>query len=164
VLASPATWDAGESGTTWVSLYHPDGLPPGLFELEIEVQGEVFQTGSFTVVGGGGSEDPTEVSVIGEVFDRNNSRTKIEGALIVFLQPGFSVQEWIDEDFTDTMVHGVANSNRNGDFQLDNTVVPGEFYSVVVVHDDYQPILVDDWEIPSDTPDPYELEVTMDPN
>jgi hypothetical protein len=163
VLASPATWDAGSSGTTWVSLFHPDGLPAGLFELEIEVQGEVFQTGSFTVVEGGVS-GPDEVSVIGEVFDRNNSRTKIEGALIVFLQPGFTVQDWIDEDFTDTMVHGIANSNRNGEFQLDNTVVPGEFYSVVVVHDDYQPILVDDWQIPEDTPDPYELEVTMDPN
>ena len=49
VLETPSTWDGGESGTSWVSIFHPDGLPPGLFELELEVQGELFQTGSFTV-------------------------------------------------------------------------------------------------------------------
>jgi hypothetical protein len=98
------------------------------------------------------------------VIDRNNSRTNIADAFIVFLQPGFTVQQWIDEEFTDTMIHGTANSNRRGEFQLDNTVIPGEFYSVIVVHDDYQAVAVDDWEIPADTADPYELEVSMDAN
>ena len=92
----------------------------------------------------------------------NNSRTTISDAFIVFLQPGFTIQEWVDEDFTDTMIHGTANSNRRGEWQLDNTVVPGEFYSIVVVHDDYQAIAVDDWQIPEDTGDPYELEVSME--
>jgi hypothetical protein len=162
VLETPAIWDGGESGTSWVSISHPDGLPAGLFELELEVQGEIFQTGSFTVQEGGGPVEPTEVGVIGVVIDRNNSRTTISGALIVFLQPGFTVQQWIDDDFPDSMIHGSATSNRNGDFQLDNTVVPGEFYSIVVVHDDYEPIAADDWQIPEDTGDPYELEVAMD--
>lgn len=162
VLETPSTWDGGASGTSWVSIFHPDGLPPGLFELELEVQGEVIQTGSFTVQEGGVIDGPAEVGVIGEVIDRNNSRTKISDAFIVFLQPGFTVQEWVDEDFADRMIHGTANSNRSGEFQLDNTVIPGERYSIVVVHDDYEPIAVDDWEIPADTPDPYELEVSMD--
>ncbi|MCC6453652.1 MAG: trypsin-like peptidase domain-containing protein [Caldilineaceae bacterium] len=161
VLETPSTWDGGANGTSWVSIYHPDGLPVGQFDLELEVQGEIFQTGSFTVQDGGVAPT-TEVGVIGVVNDRNNQRTTISGALVVFLQPGFTVDEWIDEDFPDSMIHGTANSNRRGEFQLDNTVIPGEFYSIVVVHDDYQPVAVDDWQIPEDTGDPYELEVSMD--
>lgn len=163
VLETPSTWNAGESGTSWVSIYHPDGLPPGLFELELEVQGEIFQTGSFTVQDGGSVVNP-EVGVIGIVIDRNNRRTTIPDAFIVFLEPGNTIDEWVDADFTDTMIHGTASSNRSGEFQLDNTVIPGEYYSIVVLHDDYQPVAVDDWQIPADTEDPYDLEVSMDRN
>jgi hypothetical protein len=163
VLESPSTWSGGASGTSWVSIYHPDGLPPGVFELELTVQGEVFQSGSFTVQDSG-PVGPTEVGVIGTVTDINNSRTTISGAFIVFLQPGVTVQQWVDEDFPDSMVHGTANSNRNGDYQLDNTVVPGELYSIVVVHDDYQPVAVDDWQIPEETGDPYILDIGLERN
>ena len=163
VLETPSTWSAGESGTSWVSIYHPDGLPPGLFELEVEVQGEIFQSGNFTVQDGGVVNTP-EVSVVGVVLDRNNRRTTISDAFIVFLKPGDTIDDWVNADFTDEMIHGTASSNRNGEFQLDNTVIPGEFYGVVVLHDDYQPVAVDGWQIPEETADPYELEVTMDPN
>ncbi|RIK39866.1 MAG: hypothetical protein DCC57_19910, partial [Chloroflexi bacterium] len=107
---------------------------------------------------------PKEISVIGVVHDRNNSRTLISGALIVFLTPGTSIQEWIDADFADNMVYASGTSNRRGEFQLDNTVTPGESYSVVVVHDDYEPIAADDHQIPEDATDPYELDVAMDPS
>ena len=160
VLETPGTWDGGTSGTTWVSIFHPDGLPPGRFELEIEVQGELFQTGTFTVQESG-VVPQNEVGVIGVVVDQDNSRTTIADAFVIFLQPGFTIQEWIDEDFPDSMLHGTATSNRRGEWQLDNTVVPGEFYSVVVLHDDYRPVAVDDWQIPADTADPYELSVSM---
>ena len=163
VLETPSTWDGGDSGTSWVSIYHPDGLPAGLFELELEVQGEIFQTGSFTVQDSG-IVVATEVGVIGTVADQNNSRKKIADAFIIFLQPGYTVQEWVDEDFADSMIQGTASSNRSGEFTLSSTVVPGEYYSIVVVHDDYQPVAVDDWQIPEDTEDPYILEVSMEAN
>jgi serine protease Do len=162
VLETPSTWDGGEEGTYTVSLSHPDGLPAGSFELELEVQGELFQTGSFTVQEGGAVEQD-EVGVTGVVIDSNNSRNNVSGASIVFLQPGFTIDEWVDEDFPDSMIHGTATSNRRGEFQLDNTVIPGEFYGVVVLHDDYEPVATDDWQIPADTLDPYVLEVTMVP-
>jgi len=166
VVETPSTWDAGESGTTWVSISHDSGLPAGKYDLELEVQGEVFQKASFTVQGSGNNttQNPKEVGVIGTATDRNNSRTKISGAFVVFLQAGKKVQEWIDSDFDDSMILGTATSNDDGTFQLSSTVVPGQSYAVVVVHDDYQPIGVDDWLIPTDTEDPYVLEVTMDHN
>src|SRR5690606_26192477 len=36
VLETPSTWDGGSSGTSWVSIFHPDDLPAGQFELELE--------------------------------------------------------------------------------------------------------------------------------
>lgn len=163
VLEDDYIWDAGEAGANYVSLSHPDGLPVGRYTLEIDIEGELAQSGSFTVQEGD-TPVPTEIGVIGAVHDRNNSRNTISGALIVFLAPGVSVQDWIDADFADDMVHGTGTSNRRGEFQLDNTVIPGESYSIVIVHDDYQPITADDYEIPSDSTDPYELDVTMDPS
>lgn len=163
VLDDEYIWDAGEEGTNYVSLSHPDGLPVGRYTLELSVEGDVLQSGSFTVQESD-TPQPKEISVIGVVHDRNNSRTLISGALIVFLTPGTSIQEWIDADFADNLVHASGTSNRRGEFQLDNTVTPGESYSVVVVHDDYEPIAADDHQIPEDATDPYELDVAMDPS
>ena len=112
---------------------------------------------------GGTNVVAEEVSVTGVVVDSNNSRNTISGAFIVFLQPGRTVREWVDADFADSMIHGTASSNRRGEYQLDNTVVPGEFYSIVVVHDDYEAVAVDEWQIPEEATDPYELEISMDP-
>jgi S1-C subfamily serine protease len=161
ILEDQQIWNFGEEGSNYVSLYHPDGLPAGQYSLELYVDGNLLQEGSFSIQAGS-SVDPAAVNLIGVVLDRNNRRQAVSGALIVLLQPGVSVDDWIDADFADDMVHGSGTSNRSGDFQLDATVVPGEYYSVVVVHDDYEPITVDDYQIPPDTPNPYELEVTMD--
>ena len=49
VLAEDAEWDDAESGSTWVSLNHPDGLPDGRFTLELYLDGELSQSASFTV-------------------------------------------------------------------------------------------------------------------
>ncbi len=154
-------WDGGETGTYDLYLSHPDGLPAGEFSLEIYVEGQTVQTGNFTIQAGGNGPIQ-DVGVIGTVVDRNNSRTMISGALIVFLNPGTSVRQWIDADFDESMVFGSATSNRRGEFQLSARVTPGEYYGVVVVHDDYEPITVDDYQIPADATDPYELQVTMD--
>ena len=163
ILTNDAVWDGGDSGSYYVSLYHPDGLPAGRYGLELYVDNQLFQSGEFSVQEGG-RRQVQDVSVVGYVYDRNNTRTAIEGALIVFLQPGVSIDQWIDSDFSDSMIHGTATSNRRGDFQLSARVVPGEYYGVVVLHDHYEPIAVDDWQIPSDTSDPYELSVAMDPS
>lgn len=161
ILTTPNTWADGASGSFYVSLYHPDGLPAGRFSLELEIDGEIVQTGSFSVQEGGRAA-PNAVNVIGVVMDGNNRRTTISGALVILLTPGTSVSDWIAADFADSMIHASGSSNRNGEFQLSAPVVPGEPYSVVVVHDDYEPVTVDDYQIPPDATDPYELEVAMD--
>lgn len=162
VLVEEGEWDQGDIGSTWVSLAHPDGLPEGKFTLELYLDNDLSQSASFTVAAQGRGQRVRNINVEGVVKDADNSRRTISGAMIVLLTPGVATQAWIDADFDEGMVYASGTSGRNGKFQLDAKVTPGERYSVIVVHDDYKPIQVDDYEIPSDSEDPYELDVTME--
>jgi S1-C subfamily serine protease len=162
VLDEEALWDLGAAPTQWVSLSHPEGLPAGEFALELYCNGELQQQGEFQISEGSSRGDDDEVEVIGTVTDRANSRRHIEGALVVFLQPGVTIDDWVAADFSDSLVHASGTSDRNGDFRLNAKVTPGQSYSVVAVHDDYEPVGEDDFEIPSDASDPYVLDVTME--
>ena len=162
VLVEEGEWDQGDIGSTWVSLSHPDGLPEGKFTLELYLDNDLSQSASFTVAAQGRGQRVRNINVEGVVKDADNSRRTISGAMIVLLTPGVATQAWIDADFDEGMVYASGTSGRNGKFQLDAKVTPGERYSVIVVHDDYKPIQVDDYEIPADSEDPYELDVTME--
>ena len=164
VLRENQTWDGSDTPLTWVSLSHPDGLPQGEYTLELYTDGKRVQSGSFVVEADGGQTDAQRVNVTGVVHDADNARKTITGALIVLLNPGVTIGEWVDAEFDDAMVYASGNSARGGKFQLDNKVVPGESYSIVVVHDDYQAVQVDGYEIPADASDPYELDVAMEKN
>ena len=163
VLDENQTWEGGDTDSTWVSLSHPDGLPAGQYTLELYVGSDLAQTGTFVVekgtAGGKGSAKP--VNVTGVVHDADNARKTIPGATIVFLNPGVTIQQWVDADYDDKMVAATGKSTRGGKFQLDAKLVPGEAYSVVAVHDDYQPLQQDAFEIPVDASDPYELDVPL---
>jgi len=160
VLSTPAVWDSGESGGYYVSLYHDEGLPTAEYTLELYIGDDLAQSGSFSVEDSGRSE-VQPINLVGKITDEDNSRRTISGALVIFLQPGVSIDEWVDADFPDDMVYGSGTSNRRGQFQLDTKVVPGESYSIAVLHDDYRAITVDDFLIEPDSTDPYELEITM---
>jgi hypothetical protein len=162
VLVEEGEWDQGDIGSTWVSLSHPDGLPEGKFTLELYLDNNLNQSASFTVAAQGRGQRVRNINVTGVVKDADNSRRTISGAMIVLLTPGVATQAWIDADFDESMVYASGTSGRNGKFQLDAKVTPGERYSVLVVHDDYKPIQVDDYQIPVNSEDPYELDVTME--
>ncbi|MBW7882974.1 MAG: trypsin-like peptidase domain-containing protein [Caldilineaceae bacterium] len=162
VLTQDGVWDGGSISSTWVSLTHPDGLPVGAYRLELYIDGKLVQQGDFSVEARTAGSRARSVNVTGVVYEADNSRRKISGALIVFLKPGVSIQSWIDSDFDDSKVHASGTSARDGVFQLDAKVTPGERYSVVVIHDDYEPVAVDFYPIPADTADPYELDVAME--
>ena len=163
VLDENQTWSGGDSESTWVSLSHPDGLPAGEYTLELYAGSKLAQRGKFVVEEGTGSgkSNAKPVNVTGVVHDADNARKTIVGATIIFLNPGTTIQQWVDADFDDKMVAASGKSTRGGKFQLDAKLVPGEAYSVVVVHDDYQPLQQDGFEIPADASDPYELDVPL---
>lgn len=164
VLLENQSWEGGDTPSTWVSLSHPDGLPLGEYTLELYVDDELAQSGSFIIEEGTGRTQAQAVNVNGVVHDADNERKTITGALIVLLNPGVTIQEWVDAEFDDGMVHASGTSGRGGKFQLDAKVLPGTTYSIAVVHDDYWPVQVDHYEIPADASDPYELDVAMEKN
>lgn len=161
VLDDEAPWNAGDVDVSWVSLTHRDGLPVGDYKLEIFIDGRLAQSGEFAISEKSASISQ-DVSIIGTVVDADNKRRKIADALIVFLQPGVTVDDWVDADFDEAMVHASGASNRSGEYQLDGKVTAGESYSVVVMHDNFQPVTADDYQIPADASDPYIVDVTME--
>ncbi len=167
VLDENQAWEGGDTDSTWVSLSHPDGLPAGEYTLELYVGSDLAQSGEFVVEKGNGQGtgrgkgSAKPINLTGVVHDADNARKTIPGATIVFLKPGVTIQQWVDADFDDKMIAATGKSTRGGKFQLDAKLVPGESYGVVVVHDDYQPLQQDAFEIPRDAADPYELDVPL---
>jgi S1-C subfamily serine protease len=164
VLAEDDVWDEDDVTASWVSLTHPDGLPVGEFTLELSIGDRRVQRGSFTVAEGSASSRVQLVNVTGVVREIDNSRRTISGASIAFLNPGVTVDQWVESDFDEGLVYAQATSGRNGAYQLDAKVAPGKSYAIVVVHDDYEAIVADDYLIPADADDPYELDMTMQRN
>lgn len=161
VLAEEDVWEEDGITASWVSLSHPDGLPAGEFTLELYIGDRRVQRGNFTVTEGRSSSRVQLVNVTGVVREIDNSRRTISGALIVFLNPAVTVEQWVNADFDESMIYARATSGRNGAYQLDAKVAPGQSYAIVVVHDDYEAIVADGYTIPADAGDPYELDMTM---
>jgi hypothetical protein len=163
ILSVDDTWEGGDTPSTWVSLSHPDGLPAGEYTLELYTGGSLAQSGSFLIEGGGVRRtNAGAVNVTGVVHDADNSRKTIAGASIYLLNPGVTIDAWVDADFDESMLAAYGESVRGGKFQLDAKLARGESYSVVVIHDDYQPLQVEGFEIPADATDPYELDVPLE--
>ncbi len=160
VAGSKQAWDGGAAGRYSVSLSNSgDLLPAGDYRLELYLGDRLAQGAGFVVTAQ--TTRPAGVEVTGVVHDRDNSRSTIEGALIVFLRPGVSFDQWAAADYPNEMVYASANSARRGIYRLDAPLTAGERYSVIVIHDDYQPIIVDDFEIPADAVTPFELDIPM---
>lgn len=160
VLVDESPWTDDDMTIGWVSIRHPDGMPVGAYRLEILVDGVQVQSGVFRVTDRTDATVET-VQVVGEVRDVDNTRRMISGALVILLQPGTSIQAWIDSGYSDALIYARGASNRSGAYQLDKRIETGTAYAVVVVQDDYKAVTQDDYPIPANGVDPYVLDVTM---
>ncbi|MBN1484040.1 MAG: trypsin-like peptidase domain-containing protein [Chloroflexia bacterium] len=163
VVDTDNTWEAGEEGEDfWVSVYSEDGLPDGTYILELLVEGEFIQDGG-CVIGEGSTPppitpDPTDgVEMYGYIFDADTGNG-IPGAMILFLQPGITVDEfqWIEEE-----VYALGEADRDGYYELSAPLVRGETYSVVAGAQGYNMIAEDGITIPEDLESPFQLDVDL---
>ena len=160
ILNNEDVWDAGEARSYWINIKEAGGLPNGDYKLELFCNDKLVQSGTFRVTERV-RQQATGVSVTGVVYDADNQQQVIEGATVYFLQPGVSVSEWSNGDFSDSQLYGYGVSNGNGEYQLDTPVEPGQSYSVVVVQDAYQSVTEDNYTISTDATEPYVLDVPM---
>jgi len=85
------TWSGGARGNWWVCVYNDGGLSDGLYEVVLEVEGEVLINDAVYV---GGTHPPIR-------FTLNNSSTTT--AYYVFISPT-EAQNWGQDDLGDTEV------------------------------------------------------------
>ena len=160
VLSEEWAWDQGDVQTAWLSITHAQGLPVGDYVLELAVEGKPAQSGAFRVTDQAAAR-ARSVNMTGTVYDADNRRSTISGALVVFLKPGATVDAWIDAGFDETQIYASGTSTRTGAYQLNNRVEAGQSYAVIVVHDDYLPVREDLFQAPPDAADPFVLDVPM---
>ncbi len=163
VLDDETPWDDGPVTVGWLSITHPDGLPAGRYRLELSVEGQLQQSAEFTITEQGTSDERAgSVNVVGTVYDRDNSRRAIYGALVIFLNPGVDVDDWVAANFSESMVYASGTSTRDGSYQLDRRIETGAHYAVVVVHEEYQSVREERFEVPATAEDPFVVNVPME--
>jgi putative serine protease PepD len=162
-------WQYGASGILDLYLKGKNGLSDGTYNLQVFLKGQLVQEGSFVVgqqnAGPLQPEKPAVsnndgVIVTGTVVDHSTGKA-ILGAIVVFLQPGKSVDDFDNDNSkgkTDTLFsYGVTNAA--GQFTIDTPLPRGEVYTAIVGAKGYQRIAENDaLEIRADDPDMIELD------
>ncbi len=161
-------WDFGASGTLDLYLRGKNGLSDGDYNLQIFLRGKLVQEGGFRVGADQGrgirqkpaAQEDAGVLITGTILDYNTNRP-IQGAIIVFLYPGLTVDDFDDDDSEGkeetVLSYGVANAQ--GQYTINTPLPRGDVYTAIVGAKGYERIAEDDaLEITEDDPDLIELD------
>lgn len=161
-------WNFGTSGVLDLYLRGKNGLSDGDYNLQVFLRNELVQEGGFTVGEADRRSTPEKPStsedagvlVSGTIID-HSTRRPIQGALIVFLFPGLTVDDFDDDNSDDKAdsVLSYGSTNAKGQFTINTPLPRGEVYTVLVGAKGYQRIAENDaLEITEDDPDLIELD------
>ncbi len=148
VLELPYEWEWGDEGTFYDFIYSSSGaLPDGAYTVELVVEGQVLQSGEMTVGEGrrtkppsGDREEPEGVVLEGYVKDAD-TRRGISGALFIVLKENVRLRDF---EWDESQVLTMAETDRNGYFELEDALDADSELSIVVAAEDYEPIGGDD--------------------
>lgn len=167
-------WEYGQSGILDLSLSGKKGLTDGEYNLQVYLRGDLVQEAGFTVGKKPANNRPPQkplkpadagVTLTGKIID-HSTRRAIQGAIIVFLNPGAYVDDF-DADNSDgktETVYAYGVTDAKGVYTLNKPLPRGETYTVIVGAKGYTRIAEDDaLEITRDDPamielDPLELD------
>jgi serine protease Do len=143
VLELPYEWEWGDEGTFYDFIYAKSGaLPDGAYKVELAVEGQVLQSGEITV-GEGRQTGPTKdqdepegVILDGYIKDASTGRG-IQGALFIVLLPDVLLRDF---EWDESQVFTMAESDRDGYFELEDPLDPDGEYSMVIAAQGYEPI------------------------
>jgi hypothetical protein len=162
VTESHAVWNLGTVATNWISLYSDGGLPEGRYRLELLVEDQIVQSAELQIVPGeAASSRVQDVIVNGTVVEANNRRRAVAGATVYVLVPGVTADDFLDE-LADEQIFATGVSDRDGFYQLDRKLTPGEYYSIVVYKEGYRLVVADDFQIDPTATSPWSIDVTME--
>ena len=90
-------------------------------------------------------------AIIQGTFVSADTGGAVAGALFLILQPGVTVQDFVDADLDSSLVYGVGVSDGSGFFQIEPALARNQPYSFVIVAEGYQPLAGDDLVVADDT-------------
>ena len=111
-------------------------------------------------IGGEGGDVSDTVTVEGTVKDKKTKKA-IKGATILVLNPGVTVEDWVDNDQSEDDVYTAGQTNSKGVFTLEDPLTRNETYSLIVVAKGYKAIATDEFVIGDDVEDPVQLDITL---
>lgn len=137
-------------------------LPEGEWGVEFYNSKTLLTSGTIVVGDGGGGEVPEgeTVTVQGVVRDKKTKKP-IKAAVILVLNPGVTVEEWVDGGQEDEAVFTAGKTDSKGQFVLESELERDVEYSLIVVAKGYKPIGYDGFVVTEDDPDPLDLNIAM---
>jgi hypothetical protein len=118
-------------------------------------------TGSVTV-GAGSATDPSQgndVTVQGVVVDKN-SQAPLEGAVILVLNPGVQLNDFLQNGQNQSDVYTAGKSDSQGNFSLQKKLTRHQPYAMIVTAQGYKPLGSQGFQV-DDQPDPYSITISM---
>lgn len=140
-----------------------DGSPldDGEFTVSFYNNKTLLTSGKITVGGDKGMDaSGGTVSVQGKITDKRTGRP-IAGAVVIVLQPGSVISDWIDNDMPEDEVFDAARTDTQGQFALEQPLERNVPYPFVVVAKGYKPIMADEVIFDEEDPDPVVLNIQM---
>jgi hypothetical protein len=116
-------------------------------------------TSGEVIIGEEGQTGET-ATVEGTVKDKKTKKA-IKGATIIVLNPGVTVQDWVDGDQSEDDVFTAGQTNSKGQFTLEDPLTRNETYSLIIVAKGYKAIATDTFVIEDDVEEPVQLNITL---
>ncbi len=138
-------------------------LPEGDWTVEFYNSKTLLTEGTILIGEGGGTGTTTtssKVTVGGGVTDKK-SKKAIKGATILVLEPGVTVQNFIDGGQKEKDVFTAGQTDSKGKFVLADQLLRDTGYSIIVVAKGYKATAADGFMIGADESDPVVLNITM---
>lgn len=168
IVETELRWEDGNEGELDLSIFSEEALPDGDFNLQIFINNELVREAQFTV----GNSEPIEddvpqsppveeaagVTTFGQIVDYDTGQP-IEGAIILFLVPGATVDEfYASEDFL-SLVQASGATDADGFYVTAPPLPRGDVFTVIILADGYQTLAIDGaLEITSEDPDFVEID------
>jgi len=137
-------------------------LPEGTWGVGFYNSKTLLSAGEIIVGEGGDGSDTqsTSVTVQGVVTDKKTKKP-IKGAVILVLNPGITIQKFIDGGQKKKDVYTAGQTDSKGQFVLQAQMERNVEYSIIITAKGYKPTGGDEVVITDEDPDPLELTVTM---
>ena len=141
-------WSGPESGGDFATrLTASGGLPDGTYRLELLVNGRLLASEQVAIGIGQLAIDRLAqaggVQLRGQIIDAETNQG-IAGATFILISEDFSIADFV---WDETQIYALANTDRNGRFEIDRPLQIGAPYSVLINVRGYLPIAADGFTI-----------------